>query len=143
MSKTKWNSIAAFSILLLLSTCAYSLEKLQAFPTALIGVWIYETGDEQLDGCKTARIAINKTTVNVVQECIDKGRSTSKYRIKDVLVDRAFFSNKIYEYHVLTDGPNVVFDLLSVDKRSSIYLQFWVTNDYGPTRKLGVFNLRQ
>ena len=134
--------LAICGVLLVPSPCAYSLEKLKSFPGALIGAWIYETGNEKLDGCKTSRILVNNSVITLVQECIYEGRSVSRYRVKDVLVDRTFFSNKIQEYHVLTDGPNVVFDSLKDYGRSTIYLQFWVTDDYGPTRKLGVFNLQ-
>lgn len=135
--------MVVLTLLLFTSTSAYSLEKLQPFPAALTGVWIYETGDEKLDGCKTPSVAVNKSVITIVQECIDEGQSVIKYRVREVLIDRAFFSDKIKEYHVLTDGPNVVFDLLSDNRNSSIYLQFWVTDDYGPTRQLGIFNLRQ
>lgn len=135
-------AILVLSIMLLISTSAYSLEKPKAFPQELVGVWVYETGDGKLDGCNTPRVMVNKIAISIVQECIDEGRSVSRYRVKDVLVDRAFFSGKIQEYHLLTDGPSVVFDLLGEYSRSSIYLQFWVTDDYGPTRQLGVFNLK-
>jgi hypothetical protein len=142
MNRRKWLKAIIPIFLLLISTSAYSLEKLEPFPTALIGTWIYETGDEKLDGCNTPRIMVNRSTITLVQECVDEGRSISRYRVRDVLVDRAFFSDEIQEYHVLTDGPNVVFDLLKDFRRSSIYLQFWVSDDYGPTRQLGVFNLQ-
>jgi hypothetical protein len=142
MNNRNWLTLLGASISLLISTYAYSLEKLSSFPQALVGAWIYETGDEKLDGCNTPRIMVSRTTITVVQQCIDEGNSVSRYRVKNVLVDRAFFSDEIKEYHVLTDGPNVVFDLLDDYGRSSIYLQFWVTDDYGPTRQLGVFNLR-
>lgn len=142
MNNRGWLKVLVAITSILISTSAYSLEKLGSFPQALVGTWIYETGDEKLDGCNTSRIVVSRTTITVVQQCIDEGRSISRYKVKEVLVDRFFFSDEIKEYYVLTDGPNVVFDLLDDHGRSSVYLQFWITNDYGPTRKLGVFNLR-
>ena len=137
-----WKMIIVIFSLLLTSISAYSLEELNAFPRTLNGVWVYESGNENIDGCNALRISVNKSVITVVENCLDHGRSVNKYRIKEVLVDRAFFSKKIDEYHVLTDGPNVVFDILSNSRTSSVYLQFWVTDDYGPTKQLGVFNLR-
>ncbi len=142
MNNSTWLKVLVLGVFLLTSSFAYSLDKLQTFPRILIGTWTYETGDEKLDGCNTPRIMVNKTIITLVQECVDEGRSVSRYKVKDVLVDREFFSEEIQEYHILTDGPNVVFDFLNDYGRSSIYLQFWITDDYGPTRQLGVFNLR-
>jgi hypothetical protein len=139
--KSRWFEAISFISFLLIGSSAYALEQLQSFPRALTGTWMYETGDERLDRCKTRTILANEKAISLVRECVDEGRSITRYRVTDVLVDRAFFSGKVKRYHVLTDGPNVVFDLLNNSGRSSIFLQFWVTDDYGPTRELGVFNL--
>jgi hypothetical protein len=141
MNIRKLLKVVVASVAILISTLVYSLEELDSFPQALIGTWVYETGDQKIDGCNTLRVVVSRTTITVVDQCIDEGRSVSRSRVKGVAVDRAFFSDKIEEYHILTDGNYFVFDLLDVG-RSNIYLKFSITNDYTPTRQLGLFNLR-
>ena len=133
---------AFVGLLFILSYDPESIKKLTTFPNAIRGTWVYETGDENIDGCTTSRIIINRSTVKLVEECINEGRSIRQHRIKEVLAVRSFYSNEIKEYIVLTDyGPSVVFDLSDRRDRASVYLQFWITNDYGRAIQLGVFNL--
>lgn len=57
--------IAIGLFILLFNLPLHALEELGEFPPDLVGTWVYETGDEKLEGCNTFRIVVDPNVVRV------------------------------------------------------------------------------
>ena len=58
-------------ILIYTSIASDSVKNVSIFPEAIQGMWVYETGGEDIDGCNTSRILVDSIIVILVEECAD------------------------------------------------------------------------
>lgn len=114
-----------------------SYKRLGEPPKYLMGEW--KNISTQEFGCITKSISVSASRVKIQRSCEESedelGAQTLK--ITGVLV-KVGDDRRLSEHRIETEVAQVVFSP-SKDGVSEVYLQLWITDDYGPIKELGKF----